>query len=371
MSRILVSVSNDLISDRRVDKVCFSLYNHGFDVLLIGCIKSGRNSVERKYGIRRFRTFFKKGFLFYAEYNIRLFFILLFAKKDILLCNDTDALPANYLASLLTGKPIVFDAHELFPEVPEVVNRKFVKKFWQKIEDIVFPKLKYCYTVCQSIADYYGKRYGIKMEVVRNIPSFKTITEDSVTENIRRPGKYVLLYQGAVNIGRGIEWLIMSMKYLDDCILYICGDGDILPEMKELANAGDLNDRIVFTGRVPAEKLDEYTIQADLGFVLLDNMGLSYYYSLPNRIFDYIKYGVPVLATDFPEISRIVSGYGTGIVTKTQSPEEIAKLIRKLLSEWSAAEVKERIKSNTAMFNWENEEKKILSIVNNALKNSR
>lgn len=368
MNRIIVSVSNDLISDRRVDKVCLSLHNHDFNVLLIGCIKGKRNSVERKYSTRRFKMLFRKGFLFYSEYNLRLFFILLFTKKDVLLCNDTDALPANYLASLLTGKPLIFDAHELFPEVPEVVNRKFVKWFWQRIEDIIFPHLKYSYTVCQSIADYYKKRYGINMGVVRNIPVFNTIPEESVTEKIRRRGKSILLYQGAVNVGRGIEWIIKAMKYLDDCILYICGDGDLFSDMKLLAEKENVVDKVFFTGRVPADKLDEYTIQADLGFVLLENLGLSYYYSLPNRIFDYIKYGIPVLATDFPEISRIVTKYHTGIVTKTQDPEEIAFLIKKMLREWNTRETKERIKSNISQFNWENEEKNILSTVEKALK---
>lgn len=367
MSKIIVSVSNDLIGDRRVDKVCFSLHNAGYETELIGCIKGKTGSLERPYRTRRFKMLFKKGFMFYFEYNLRLMFILLFSKKDALLCNDTDALPANYIASILSGKPLVFDAHELFPEVPEVVNRKFVKAFWQKIEDLIFPHLKYCYTVCGSIAEYYHKRYGINMRVVRNIPSLNTISEKDIDIHIRKEGKHILLYQGAVNVGRGVEWLISAMKYIDDSILYICGNGDLLDEMKCLAQKEGVGEKVIFTGRIPAEKLDQYTIQADLGFVLLDNMGLSYYYSLPNRIFDYMKYGVPILATGFPEISAIVKGYDTGITTSSQNPEEIARIIKDILNNKNKTFDKEQIKEKAKLFGWENEEKNILLTVKEAL----
>lgn len=369
MSRIIVSVSNDLIGDRRVDKVCFSLHNAGYETELLGCIKGKTGSVERPYVTKRFRMLFKKGFLFYFEYNLRLMFILLFSKKDALLCNDTDALPANYIASILSGKPLVFDAHELFPEVPEVVNRKFVKTFWQKIEDLIFPHLKYCYTVCGSIAEYYRQRYGINMRVVRNIPSLRTISYSDVKTNIRQDGKHILLYQGAVNVGRGVEWLISAMKYIDDSILYICGNGDLLEQMKSLAQKEGVGEKVIFTGRIPAEKLDQYTIQADLGFVLLDNMGLSYYYSLPNRIFDYMKYGVPVIATDFPEISAIVRGYCTGVTTKSQNPKEIAHLIKEMLENMDKMFDKEDIRNKAKLFGWENEEKNIFRTISEALAN--
>lgn len=367
MSRIIISVSNDLISDRRVDKVCSSLNKKGYDITLVGCIKKIDKPVNRAYKTKRFRMLFRKGFLFYFEYNLRLFFRLLFIRKDALLCNDTDALPANFLASKICRKPLIFDAHELFPEVPEVVNRRFVKGFWQKIEDIIFPHLKYSYTVCQSIADYYNKRYGIEMGVVRNIPSMALKEDDSSTPSIRKEGKKILLYQGAINVGRGVEWIIKAMIYLDNCLLYICGDGDLAEDMKQLAKSERVEDRVVFTGRIPADRLDDYTKQADLGFVLLANMGLSYYYSLPNRIFDYMKYGVPVLATKFPEIARIVEGYNTGQTTETENPEELAATIKDMLANWNDDETRKRIAICANHFNWENEEKVLFSTVAKAL----
>ena len=367
MARIVVSVSNDLVGDRRVDKVCSSLSRAGHDILLVGCVKGRRTAVARPYAVRRMTMLARRGFLFYMEFNVRLFFMLLFLRKDALLCNDTDALPANYAASRLCCKPLVFDAHELFPEVPELVGRPFVKGFWQRIEDFIFPRLHHCYTVCRSIADYYAARYGITMGVVRNIPVMHPSPLPTPLPAVLPPGKKMLLYQGAVNVGRGLEWVIPAMRWLDDCVLVICGDGDLLGQMRSLAAAEGVEGRVVFTGRIPAGELDGYTVQASLGLVLLEDMGLSYYYSLPNRVFDFMKYGVPVLATDFPEIARIVGGHNTGVLTSAREPGDIARIIRQMLDEWDTPEVHDRIKAEAAHFGWEHEERVLLSIVGDAL----
>ena len=368
MARVVVSVTNDLVGDRRVAKVCASLHSAGHDVLLLGCIKGRTAGIERPYRVRRMKMLARKGFLFYMEFNVRLFFILLFTRKDALLCNDTDALAANYAASVVCRCPLVFDAHELFPEVPELVGRRFVKWFWTRLEDFIFPRLRHCYTVCQSIADYYAERYGIRMGVVRNIPVMSAPRLPARLPGPVPEGKRMILYQGAVNVGRGLEWAIPAMRWLDDCVLVICGNGDLLEEMRALALREGVAGRVVFTGRIPAEELDAYTVQADAGLVLLDNLGLSYYYSLPNRIFDFMKFGVPVLATDFPEIRRVVDGCKSGILTSTHSPEEIARLIREMLAEWGTPAAKERLRSQASRFDWREEAKVVLATVDDALK---
>jgi glycosyltransferase involved in cell wall biosynthesis len=372
--RIVISVSNDLIADQRVAKVSASLHNNGYNVLLIGCIKKERNPLKRPYHTYRFNLFFKKKFIFYLEYNLRLLFVLLFKRKDILLCNDTDALPANFIVSKLYRVPLVFDAHELFPEVPELVKRPQVKKVWEKIEDIIFPHLKYSYTVCESISEYYKEKYGITMGVVRNIPN-KTDNNTSINNNQRKAletlpsleGKKLLLYQGAVNVGRGVEWIINAMPHLDNCILCICGEGDLFHEMQALAKEKHLEKRVIFTGRLPFEELNQYTALADLGFILLENMGLSYYYSLPNRVFDYMKYGVPVLASNFPEIARIIEPNHTGKLISHYEPEYLAGVIIQMLQEWEdKSTYKNRLKELSNKYCWENEEKVMLEIVRQA-----
>jgi glycosyltransferase involved in cell wall biosynthesis len=304
------------------------------------------------------RLFFNKSFFFYAEYNIRLFFYLLFDKTDLYLSNDTDTLVANYLAARIRRKPLVFDAHEMFPEVPEVINRKRVRMFWTKIEDWIFPKLKNTYTVCQSIADIYNDKYHIDMQVVRNIPFAEPATPSRAA--IDSKGKKVLLYQGAVNLGRGIEWVIDAMPYLDDFVFYVVGDGDIIGELKERVRKLNLNDRVIFTGRVPFEELPAYTACADIGVNLLENRGLNYYYSLPNRIFDYIRKNVPVLASDFPEIRKIVAHYNVGILVEHTEPLFLADTIKQL-----AAQEKNTMgfSAANAELTWENESKQLLRVI--------
>ena len=357
--KITVSVTNDLVVDQRVHKVCTTLMQNGYDVKLIGRRLRTSLPVSRPYRLHRMRLGFNRSFLFYAEYNIRLFFYLLADTTDMYLSNDTDTLVANYLASRIRRKPLVFDAHEMFPEVPEVTRRKFVKAVWTKIEDWIFPRLKQCYTVCQSIADSYNQKYNIHMQVVRNIP-FAGREKDTQTAPIDAQGKKVLLYQGAVNVGRGIERIIDAMPYLDEFVFYVIGDGDILTEVKERVNRLHLNGRVVFTGRVPFEQLPAYTACADIGINLLENKGLNYYYSLPNRIFDYIRAEVPVLASDFPEIRRIVAHYGIGTLVDAYEPPFLAETIRRMAGR----------KKNEAGFaaanaelTWENESKNLLRIL--------
>ncbi len=367
--RVTVSVINDLVTDQRVHKVCTSLKKAGYDVSLIGRKLRNSPDVDREYAIHRMYLIFNRSFFFYAEYNFRLFFYLLFSKTDIFLSNDTDTLPANYFASKIRRKPLIFDAHEIFPEVPEVVERSFVKQFWTKIEDYIFPKLKYSYTVCQSIADIYNEKYNIEMKVVRNIPFADTNPATIGTSNpvdIKNklfPGhnnRYILLYQGAVNLGRGIEWIINTMPYLDEYVFYIAGDGDKRQEMQELVSERKVSDRVKFLGRIPFEQLSDYTTCSDIGISLLENRGLNYFYSLPNRIFDFIRKNIPILATDFPEIRKIIAHYNIGELVDDYDPAQLAATIRNMTAKgknWDGF-----AKAN-AELTWENEANILLKMV--------
>jgi glycosyltransferase involved in cell wall biosynthesis len=369
--KITLSVTNDLVTDQRVHKVCTTLLQNGYEVELVGRVLGGQTPpLRRDYRTKRLRLLFNKGALFYAEYNLRLLIYLLFHKTDVYLSNDTDTLIANYLASKIRHRPLVFDAHELFPEVPEVTNRPFVKTVWTKIEAWIFPKLQHTYTVCQSIADYYHKKYGIEMGVVRNIPPARRrggVCPPSPQSPPPPQSKKIILYQGAVNEGRGIEQIIEAMPHLPtNYIFQVVGSGDKLDELKTYAAKLGLSDRVIFTGKLPFEELSTHTARAAIGVNLLENKGLSYYYALPNRIFDYMRCNVPVLSSDFPEIRRIVDKYQIGVLVETRratSLQQIADEIKKLaeqpknLAGFAAA---------NAELTWENEAKTLLQIINNA-----
>ena len=323
--QIIISVSNDLSCDQRVNKVCNSLVDMGFDVHLVGVKRKNPSALPlRKYSMFRFNNVFNNGFLFYAELNMRLFFYLLVKKCDILVANDLDTLLPNFLASKIRRKKLVFDAHELFPEVPELIHRPKTKRVWQKIEDWILPQLKYCYTVCQPIADYYNQKYNIEMKVVRNASYYSEPVEEKLLDY---SGKKIILYQGAVNVGRGLEWVIDAMPLIENAVLLIIGDGNMLNELKKRVDNLQLNEKVIFLGRISGTELHKYTPSADLGLCLLENKGLNYYFSLPNRIFDYLHANVPVLATDFPEIANIVRTNNTGILIDHYEPTYLAKVI--------------------------------------------
>ena len=236
MKRIIVSVTNDLTTDQRVDKVCNTLSKMGFNVLLIGRKFKNSKNLNRNYSTFRFKLLFNKGFLFYAEYNLRLFFKLFFTKKDILLSNDLDTLLPNYLISKISKTKLVYDSHELFTEVPELINRPFVKNFWLTIEKNILPKIKNCYTVSESISEYYNFKYNTNFKVIRNFPfTINTISNGAFP--FKTKNQKIIIYQGAINKGRGLELIINAMQYLENTIFVIIGNGDIKNKIHQSKNS--------------------------------------------------------------------------------------------------------------------------------------
>lgn len=356
--RVLISVSNDLVTDNRVHKVATSLQNNGFEVLLIGRKFRKSSVLNRTYQSKRFSLIFNQSALFYAEFNIRLFIFLLFSKVDILLSNDLDTLVANFLISKIRNKKLVYDSHELFTEVPELVSRPKTQNIWLKIEKSILPKIKNSYTVCASIANYYNQKYGIDMQIVRNVPFYVEYEKIDKKEN-----RKVIIYQGAVNIQRGLEEIIYSMDFIDNCVLWIIGDGDITKDLKKIVHNNKLEQKVVFIGRLNFEQIWKYTIQADLGISIEKNSGLNYYFALPNKIFDYIQAQVPILCSDFPEMKKIIDDYNVGSVLKSHEPKLLAQQIQEIFSNSEQyISWKKNLKTAKKELCWQNEEKILLNV---------
>ena len=231
---------------------------------------------------KRLRCFFNKGFLFYAEYNLRLFFYLFFLKMDAVCAIDLDTILPCYFVSFIRNKKRIYDAHELFTEMKEVITRPAIKKRWMAIEKFAVPKFKNGYTVSYSIAEEFKKRYGIDYAVIRNLPYKKAISQ-----TINQQQK-VLLYQGAVNEARGLENLVLAMKDVN-AVLFIYGDGNIFDKIKKEIDANHLQEKIILKGKVLPEELNEITSNAYVGINLVEPQGLNQLYSLANKFFDYIQ----------------------------------------------------------------------------------
>ena len=356
--KIIVSVTSDLVSDNRVHKVCTTLHNMGFEVLLVGRkLPESLPLQVRDYEAKRLSLLFKKGPMFYAEFNIRLYLFLLFSNFDILLSNDLDTLPANFIAAQVKCKPLVYDSHEYFTEVPELINRPQVKKVWEWLEKKMVPNIKHAFTVCNSIARIYEDKYGTPFRVVRNLPVAGSFTPKSGKgENHQK----IILYQGAVNIGRGLEQAILAMHYIENAKLIIAGGGDILTKLQNLVIKENLQNKVKFTGRLPLEELAKLTPQADLGLSIEEDLGLNYRFALPNKLFDYIQAQVPVLITNLPEMAAIVNQYHIGEITESLEPRHLAIKITDALNNSEKRKVwKSNLPVAAKELTWENEEKVI------------
>lgn len=366
MKRIIVSVTNDLVTDQRVDRICNSLVKMSFDVVLVG--RKRKNSLplnKRGYSMHRMRLLFSKGPFFYAEYNFRLFLFLLFKKADIFLSNDLDTLLANYLASRIRHKDLVYDSHEYYTETPELVNRRSVQKTWERIEKWIFPKLKTVYTVNDSIAGLFIEKYGVPVEVIRNLPYRQKYSPEKSRQALGLPeDKNIILLQGAgINIQRGTEEMLAAMKYIDNGLFVIIGGGDVLTSLKQQAGDMNLEEKVMFIPKMPFSELYQYSVHADIAITLDKDTNINYRYSLPNKLFDYIQARVPVLASDLVEIKKVIDKYNIGKVIDTHDPEEIAAAVNEMLNNKEQYEIwKENLNFAAEELCWENEEQKLTQI---------
>ena len=357
LKRVIVSVTNDLVTDQRVGKTCAVLTEMGFKVLLVGRKLKKSNSIQREYEVKRFRLLFNKGFLFYAEYNLRLFFFVLFSKKNLLFSNDLDTLVPNYLISKIQKKKLIFDSHELFSEIPELENRKRVKNFWLAIEKKIIPKLKNIITVSDSIKEHYQSLYGVNVSVVRNIPENKKVIQTPFDFDTH--GKKIILYQGSVNVGRGLELMIDTMHLLEDYILVIIGDGDISTKLIEKVNTLDLKNCVKFLGRINPDELKNLTPNTTVGMSLEEDLGLNYRYALPNKLFDYIHAEVPMVVSNLPEMKAIIKKYAIGEVLIDRTPISLASTIKTM----AAKNYKKELIEAKKQLNWTLEKEKLISII--------
>jgi len=364
--RAIVAVINDLLTDQRVHKSCMALQQSGYEVILIGrSLRTSPAMPQRPYACVRMKLMFEKGPLFYAEFNIRLFLYLFFSRFNLLVANDLDTVLPVFFLSRLRHVPMIFDSHEYFTETPELVHRPGVQKVWKSIERYVLRRLPWMITVNDSIAAMFEQEYGIKVHVIRNIPprwqSSERINRQSLGLPSDRP---LLILQGSgINMHRGAEELVEAMKHLPDVTLLIIGSGDVVHNLQQQSAQQGTTDRIRFMPRMPYERMMQFTANADLGFTLDKDTNLNYRYSLPNKIFDYIQAGTPVVSSNLPEVAKVVKQYGVGCVAESHDPVYLAGLIRNMLTDSVA---KENYATNCRLaaeeLCWENEQQKLLDI---------
>jgi len=363
----IVCVTNDLSTDQRVHKTCMTLQKCGYWVIETGRLLPESLPLERTYFTLRKKLWFRNGPQFYAEFNIRLFLYLMNTEVDLIFANDLDTLPAAYLASKLRKKRLIYDTHEYYTETPELTSRPGTQAIWKKFEDYLFPKLTDILTVNASIAKLYGDKYNKTVHVSRNIPPtfapehLKSRAELELPEN-----KRILILQGTgINVQRGAEETVLAMQYLQNAVLLIVGSGDVFPTLKKMVIEHNLQDKVIFKPRMPFSELRQYTMNCDLGLAIDKDTNLNYHFSLPNKLFDYIHSGIPTLSSGLIELKQIIDQYDIGYYIQNHDPKHIASVVENIFAnETRYNTVKQNTIKAKAELCWENEEKVLMSVIN-------
>jgi len=361
--KVIVSVFNNLYTDQRVEKVCKTLYDNGYEPVLIGCNWLGVPEMERPYSFVRIELKSKILRFAYIEFQRKLYKELLkhADNKTILLANDLETLMPNYLISKKLNIPIIFDSHEIFTEMPTIQGR-WVKHVWKKIEKTFVPKIQRMITASNSYANWFVKEYEInKPVVINNLP--RKIEFTGTKENAKK----VILYQGWLNYSRGIDKAILAMQSIENAELWIAGGGPLEAEFWNLAKQSGVEEKVKFLGKLCPDELRQITPKADVGLSIEENNGLSYYYSLPNKISDYIQSRVPVVVSNFPEMTNIVKTFQVGEIIENHSPEHLAKKINLVLENGKAFYLHNLNVASDELC-WENEEDKILKLFSDSRK---
>lgn len=369
MKRIIISVTTDLVTDQRVHRAAITLHEAGYKVTVVGRRQNKSLPLSPQvYRTKQMHLFFERGPVFYGWFNIRLFFFLLFHKADILYSNDLDTLLPNFIISKLKRCKLYYDCHEYFTAMPELKGRPVVRAIWKTIERFIFPKLKNIITVNDSLAKVYGDEYNKKVSVIRNLPmlSGKNI-QAKTKKDFHLPDKKIILFQGAgINIDRGAEEALAAMHYVNDAVLVFVGSGGAIRKLKHKASDEHLNQKVFFIDKLHPEKLRQLTRLADIGLTLDKDTNINYRFSLPNKLFDYIHAGVPVLASPLPEVANIVKSYDIGTFINDHSTKHIAaKINAMLLDGQQLNRWKQNLERAAQELNWEKEKERFLFLFRN------
>lgn len=357
MKKIVFTVTNDLSYDQRMDRICSALSAAGYDCLLVGRkLRASKSLQALPYSQKRISCFFEKGKLFYLEYNFRLLLFLLFKKCDAICAIDLDTALPVLVATKLRDKKLFFDAHEYFTEMEEVVTRPFIQRAWKTVEKLFLPHIDAGYTISEGYRDLYRKDYGIKLEVIRNV----SVLDDSPSMPRGTKNK-TIIYQGVLNVGRGLEEAIAAMSTLPEMQLHIYGEGPIMDKLETQIKDLHLQNRVLLKGFCTPAQLRRKTRNAWLGLTLFSETGLHHKYSLANRFFDYLHAGIPQLACDFPEYRKFNKENEVAVLVERLEPSILAEKIRMLDQ---SPEKHQRLVENCIkareQHNWQKESEKLI-----------
>ncbi|MBC6976276.1 glycosyltransferase [Bacillus sp. Xin] len=284
-------------------------------------------------------------------------------KYDLYHSNDLNTLPQGWLcAKVFRKKKLIYDSHEVQTSRTGYNSKIYgiMEKFYLKYADVMIMEN-------HTRAKYAEDLYGFYPKVIHNYP-FVTQPEQSDSVDLHKMlnlpiEEPILLYQGGIQTGRGLDKLIQAVPMFNSGTVVFIGDGRIKPDLQKMVMELGLENKVKFMPKVPVNELLHYTKNAYLGFQVLNNVCFNHYSASSNKLFEYMMSGVPVIACSFPEIQRVVEKEYTGICVDSHDPASIAEGVNHLLNH---PEEREKMRRNcfTARenYNWENEKRIFVDI---------
>lgn len=350
--------------DSRVTNLSNSLTSDGCNVHVIG-FDWQTDGFKSRLGDKSIYQLKKSGFslYFYFKFAFVLLRELLKQKADIYFAEDIYTLPFVVFVSKLKGGKVYYESRELYAYLGGLRNKKKLQNAIKKIEKYFIKHVAWVITTGKMDAEFLQNFYGINNTLVlRNLPLPQTPTNRIDLRNqLGIPEDHkILLYQGVILEGRGIPFIIEAISRVGNVHFVILGQGEKENEFKQLTSNLNLSSRVHFMGAVPQPELINYTSAADIGLALIENISISYYYALPNKLFEYIMAGLPVVCSDLPQMKEVVENYNVGISVNLDTDSNfVDALIQLLADEKMINEYKANCKTASHELNWETEYTKI------------
>ncbi|MBD3233129.1 MAG: glycosyltransferase [candidate division Zixibacteria bacterium] len=340
---ICMFVLNPYLNDGRVRRTCRYLSERGYRITVIAESPSGEDDYLEIDGVGVYRLNNSglpttKGR--FIKYMTRAAIKAADIKADIYHAFDLDTLLPAFIASVLNRGKLLYEAHEYYVGIQALLNRPFTKSIWSILERLLIHKADRVITVNQSIADKLVSRYAIPTPDVIYSCTNPIITERSSYLRERYnipPDKLIVLYTGILREGQGLMILPELFSKTDKAVMVLVGDGPLLMELESKSNRLNVEERMIFAGKVDYDELEKYYNSADVGILLMEPIAENNRYALPNKFFGYLSAGLPVIVSDIPELKRFVDTYNLGLVISPQVQEAVYA-VEKIASETSLYE---------------------------------
>ena len=370
---VLILFLSNFYFDSRASNLYTSLCECGYKVRVVSFDWLTKGFKTKRGEISVYKL--HKGFLsltFYLKFIFILSFNLIKSKASIIFAEDVYTLPFAVIFSRLKNGKVIYDSRELYGHLAGLRNRKIVQAIIRAIERIFIRGAHKIITTGSLDSEYIEKEFNLKDTiVVRNLPliagnfePFNFRKHLGLNKDIK-----ILLYQGVILHGRGLQKIFEAINRLNNCVFIILGDGEARDFYQNLANEKGLLNKVFFWGKVEQPELLEYTAGADIGLTIIENLSLSYYYALPNKMFEYIQAGIPVLASHFPQMKEIIDKYKVGLYIDPENIDEIVDTLNILMNNY---ELINNLKRNCIIagreLNWNKEINKLLYVISKDFK---